>query len=97
VTYAQGTDDGFKADVLYCYDLELPADFQPIGMDGEMESFELLPLPEAAALVRDTTEFKPNCSLVVLDFLVRHGVVGPEHPEYLDIVGGLHAALDPPL
>jgi hypothetical protein len=34
---------------------------------------------------------------VVLDFLVRHGVVGPDHPEYLDIVSGLHPALDPPM
>jgi hypothetical protein len=35
--------------------------------------------------------------LVVLDFLVRHGVVTPDHPEYLEIVGGLRSALDPPL
>ena len=56
-----------------------------------------MPLPEVAALVRDTTDFKPNCNLVVLDFLVRHGVVGPDHPEYLEIVGGLRSALDPPL
>jgi 8-oxo-dGTP pyrophosphatase MutT (NUDIX family) len=97
VTYAHATEDGFKADVLYCYDLALPDDFEPRCMDGEVEGFELLPLPDVAALVRDTAEFKPNCSLVVLDFLVRHGVVGPEHPEYLEIVGGLHAGLDPPL
>ena len=97
VTYAHASGAGFKPDVLYCYDLELPGDFAPRCMDGEVEAFELLPLPEVAALVRDTTEFKPNCNLVVLDFLVRHGVVGPEHPEYLEIVGGLHAALDPPL
>jgi hypothetical protein len=66
-------------------------------MDGEVEGFELLALAEVAALVRDTTALKPNCNLVVLDFLVRHGVVGPEHPEYLEIVCGLHATLDPPL
>jgi len=97
VTYAHASENGFKPDVLYCYDLELPADFAPRCMDGEVEGFELLPLAEVAALVRDTAEFKPNCNLVVIDFLVRHGVVGPDHPEYLEIVGGLHAALDPPL
>jgi 8-oxo-dGTP pyrophosphatase MutT (NUDIX family) len=97
VTYAHASENGFKPDVLFCYDLELPADFVPRCMDGEVEGFELLPLAEVVALVRDTTEMKPNCNLVVLDFLVRHGVVGPEHPEYLEIVGGLHAALDPPL
>jgi 8-oxo-dGTP pyrophosphatase MutT (NUDIX family) len=97
VTYAYASDEGFKPDVLYCYDLELPADFEPRCMDGEVESFELMPLDDVAALVRDTTQFKPNCNLVVLDFLVRHGVVTPDHPEYLEIVGGLRSALDPPL
>ena len=97
VTYAHASENGFKPDVLYCYDLELPADFAPRCMDGEVEGFELLPLAEVAALVRDTAEFKPNCNLVVIDFLVRLGVVGPDHPEYLEIVGGLRAALDPPL
>ena len=88
---------GFKPDVLYCYDLALPEDFVPGCQDGEVEDFVLWPIDEVARRVRDTTDFKPNCSLVVLDFLVRHGVIGPEHPEYLDITGGLHSALDPPL
>ena len=97
VTYSHVSDHGFKPDVLYCYDLELPEDFVPQCQDGEVESFGLWPIDEIAQLVRDTTEFKPNCNLVVLDFLVRHGVIGPEHPDYLAIVSGLHATLDPPL
>jgi len=97
VTYAQVAAQGFKPDVLYCYDLELPADFVPRCTDGEVEAFHLLPVGEVARRVADTEEFKPNCNLVVLDFLVRHGVVGPDHPEYLDIVSGLHPALDPPM
>ncbi|MCU0767230.1 MAG: DUF4743 domain-containing protein [Gammaproteobacteria bacterium] len=97
VTYAHATEEGFKPDVLYCYDLELPADFAPRCTDGEVAAFHLLPVEEVARRVADTEEFKPNCNLVVLDFLVRHGVVGPDHPEYLDIVSGLHPALDPPM
>ncbi len=97
VTYGHASRAGFKPDVLYCYDLALPEDFVPECRDGEVEDFALWPIDEVARRVRDTTDFKPNCSLVVLDFLVRHGVIGPEHPEYLDIVGGLHSTLDPPL
>jgi isopentenyldiphosphate isomerase len=97
VTYAHVTAQGFKPDVLYCYDLELPADFAPRCTDGEVAAFHLWPVEEVARRVADTEEFKPNCNLVVLDFLVRHGVVGPDHPEYLDIVSGLHPALDPPM
>jgi hypothetical protein len=32
----------------------------------------------------------------VIDFLVRHGLIAAEHPDYLDIVGALHGVLDPP-
>lgn len=97
VTYTHVTAQGFKPDVLYCYDLALPAGFVPRCTDGEVAEFHLWPVEEVARRVADTEEFKPNCNLVVLDFLVRHGVVGPDHPEYLDIVSGLHPALDPPM
>jgi hypothetical protein len=33
--------------------------------------------------------FKPNINLVVIDFLVRHGILTPETPGYLHIVAGL--------
>lgn len=30
-----------------------------------------------------TDEFKPNCALVVLDFMIRHGLVTPDNGEVL--------------
>ena len=72
---------------------EVPADFHPRPVDGEVERFELLPLAEVAELVRDTERFKFNCNLVILDFLVRHGWFRPEDPDYLPLVAGLHRAL----
>ena len=32
--------DQLKNDVLFCYDLELPWDFEPVAVDGEVEGFE---------------------------------------------------------
>lgn len=32
-----------------------------------------LPISEVARLVRETTDFKTNCNLVIIDFLIRHG------------------------
>jgi isopentenyldiphosphate isomerase len=93
LTYCRATATGLKSDIVYCYDLELPADFEPRCTDGEVESFRLLPLEEVQALVRDTEAFKLNCSLVIIDFLIRHGYLGPEHPEYLELVRGLHPDL----
>jgi hypothetical protein len=30
--------------------------------------------------------YKPNCNLVVIDFLVRHGVISCDSPRYLELV-----------
>lgn len=90
VSYTMETAEGLKPDVLFNYDLELPPDFVPRNTDGEVESFHLMPIEEVAEIVRDTREFKFNCNLVVIDFLVRHGVIGPEDPDYLEIVRRLH-------
>ncbi len=89
VSYNRVAKRGFRPDLLYCYDLELSPDFTPRNTDGEVESFHLLPLEEVARLVRETDEFKLNCNLVVIDFLVRHGFLQPDHPEYLELVLGL--------
>lgn len=36
VSYVSMSDEGLKPDVLFCYDLQLPADFVPIPQDGEV-------------------------------------------------------------
>ena len=89
ISYCMEAPEGLKPDVMFCYDLELPADFLPTNTDGEIDSFELMPVGEVAALVHDTQEFKFNCNLVIIDFLLRHGVIPPEHSDYLDLQKGL--------
>uniref|UniRef100_A0A0E0QPP6 Nudix hydrolase domain-containing protein n=1 Tax=Oryza rufipogon TaxID=4529 RepID=A0A0E0QPP6_ORYRU len=64
----------YKRDVLFCYDLKLPPDFVPNNEDGEVDSFRLIPIPHAANIIRRTHFFKPNCNLVIIDFLFRHGL-----------------------
>ncbi|KAK9819470.1 hypothetical protein WJX74_010523 [Apatococcus lobatus] len=89
VSYTADQPEGCKRDVLFCYDLELPQDFQPEPKDGEVESFQRMPLQQVAELVSNTQEFKINCNLVIIDFLVRHGFLTPEHHGYLSLVSGL--------
>jgi len=91
MSYRTRWGDGLKRDVLFLYDLELPADFVPRNTDGELDRFELWPLDRVAERVRDTDDFKFNCSLVVIDFLICHGRIAPDHPDYLEIVRGLHS------
>jgi isopentenyldiphosphate isomerase len=90
LTYCTETEVGLKPDTLYCYDLEIPREFIPSNSDGEVAEFMLLGVDEVARLVAQTDEFKLNCNLVVIDFLVRHGIINPELAGYLDLVQGLH-------
>jgi 8-oxo-dGTP pyrophosphatase MutT (NUDIX family) len=93
VSYCQDSARGLKPDVMYCYDLELPEDFVPRCTDGEVESFQRIPVLDVLALVRDSDQFKLNCNLVIIDFLIRHGLITPEEPDYLELVRGLRVRL----
>jgi hypothetical protein len=91
ITYRMERPEGLRCDVIYAYDLMLDPEFEPVNADGEVHAFHLWPIDKVAAIVRDTDDFKFNCSLVVIDFLIRHGYLAPDHPEYVDCVRGLRA------
>lgn len=93
LSYVMARGPGVRRDTLFCYDLELPADFVPYNADAEMQGFELWPLDKVADVVRDSDDFKFNCSLVAIDFLIRHGVIAPDHPDYHELIVGLHQPL----
>lgn len=91
ITYTMENDLGLKPDMMFCWDLELPVDFQPVNTDGEVAEFRLLPAAEVLDIVETTEEFKFNCNLVIIDFCIRHGVLPPEHPDYEAILKGLRS------
>jgi 8-oxo-dGTP pyrophosphatase MutT (NUDIX family) len=74
ITYAMDRPEGLRRDRLVCYDLVLPATFQPVATDGEVESFELWPLPRVLETVRDTDDFKFNVNLVLIALFQRLGL-----------------------
>ena len=90
ITYCTARPEGLRNDVLFVYDLELPGDFRPVNIDGEIDDFYLWTLDRVTETVRDSVAFKFNCALVVIDFLIRHGHIGPEDPDYVALVDGLH-------
>ena len=81
--------DGLNRHILHCFDLELPGDFVPRPVDGEVAEFLLLPAVEAAHIVETSRRFKFNCPLVIIDFLIRHGLIAPEHPDFKTLKNGL--------
>jgi 8-oxo-dGTP pyrophosphatase MutT (NUDIX family) len=82
VSYTLETDGGLRRDTLFCFDLELPGDFRPRNTDGEVAAFMRWPVERVAALVDGGDDFKFNCNLVIIQFLLRHGFIGPEHEDY---------------
>ncbi|GMT41262.1 MAG: DUF4743 domain-containing protein [bacterium] len=90
ISYIAESANGIKPDTLYCYDIELPEDFTPICTDGEVESFELIPINKVMEIVQNSEDFKPNCNLVILDFLIRHGLLDPDQVGYAELVNKLH-------
>lgn len=93
VRYCRDSERGLKPDTIYCYDLELPEGLVPRCNDDEVESFRLLPVAEVMHIIDSSDDFKLNCNLVVIDFLIRHGLLTPAHPHYLAIAGGLRTTL----
>jgi len=83
------TEHGLRHDLQFNYDLALPADFTPDNMDGEVAEFRHLPVAEIRRLLEETDDFMYDVALVLIDFLIRHGFIGPEHPDYLPLVAGL--------
>jgi 8-oxo-dGTP pyrophosphatase MutT (NUDIX family) len=94
LSYRMETPLGIRDDVMFVYDLDVPEDFTPHNRDGEIVRFELMPVATVLDRIRTTGDFKFNVNLVILDFALRHGVLKPDEPGYLDVANGLHRPLD---
>ncbi len=90
ISYCTERPEGLRRDVLFNYDLAIPEKFTPRNTDGEVEAFHLWPIAQVAETVRDGDDFKFNCALVIVDFLIRRGLIAPDHPDYIELRRGLH-------
>jgi 8-oxo-dGTP pyrophosphatase MutT (NUDIX family) len=94
VSYRMENKLGVRNDVLFIYDLDVPGGFTPRNSDGEIVAFSLMDAAEVVERVRASDDFKFNVNLVIIDFALRHGLVRPDDPDYLDLVAGLRRPLD---
>ena len=90
VSYKTVREEGLRNDILFNFDLEVPIDFAPKNNDGEVASFMLWEIEEVMHRLSDTDDFKFNSALVIIDFLVRHGFIDADDPDYFEVVTGLH-------
>ncbi len=96
VSYRGVDEEGrLKRDVIFCYDLRLPSNFEPVPVDGEVEGFELMDLDRICRVLEGTEpgpKFKPNVAVVIIDFLVRRGFISPDSAGYLELIYSLRRA-----
>ncbi|KAA0184369.1 Nudix hydrolase 20 chloroplastic [Fasciolopsis buskii] len=90
LSYVFEDERGVCPQVEYCFDLELPCDFVPVGADGEVDSFQLVSIAEVKELIF-SDRFKANSALVILDFLYRHKFIDPlSDPRHAEIQSLMH-------
>ncbi|KAH3877957.1 hypothetical protein DPMN_001836, partial [Dreissena polymorpha] len=97
ISYCYKDKRGILPETEFVYDLEVSPDFVPKSGDGEMSMFYQLTMEEVQQKII-AEEFKPNCALVIVDFMVRHGLLTPdEEPYYSYIIERMHVNIQPPL
>jgi isopentenyldiphosphate isomerase len=85
---------GCQHQVQYLYEMEIGEDLVPKPGDGEVESFTLMSLEEVR-MALSNGEFKLNCAMTWLAYLIRHGVINAENEENLvEICARLHRKHD---
>ena len=84
---------GLLPNMDYCFDIEFPHNWEPQCQDGEVLNFNLM----STDMVLDKLkkgEFTSNATIVMLDFLIRHGIITPEsEPDYVEICLSLKRSL----
>lgn len=81
---------GCQLQTQYLYEMELQADIVPRIGDGEVAELALMTIKEVRDSMRNG-EFKLNCNMTWLAFLIRHGHLAAENePDFLEICARLH-------
>jgi 8-oxo-dGTP pyrophosphatase MutT (NUDIX family) len=84
--------DGLQRETIYVHDLWLPANFVPANQDGEAVEHRLCGPADILAVVA-TDDVTADASLVIVDFLLRHGHVPPDDPSFAALDALRHPAL----
>ncbi|KAI5864331.1 NUDIX hydrolase domain-like protein [Durotheca rogersii] len=100
LTYISTTTDPFPGEkglvipnIIYVYDLELPGNVVPKPNDDEVQEFYLMAVPDVQRALLDG-EFKPDSAVMIIDFLIRHGILTADNEEDLvEITTRLHRRL----
>ena len=83
----------FTPEVQFTYEMELPPDITPLPGDNEAEEITFMTINKLRSALA-AGEFTPANGCIVLDFLIRHGLITYEQEkDYIEIVSRLHRPL----
>ena len=92
--------DGLQRETIFVHDLALPAAFLPAAQDGEVVDWRLVSLADAARFAANAEGpdvVTADASLVIVDCLIRRGMIAPDLPDFLALEALRHPPLQPAL
>ncbi|XP_060074292.1 uncharacterized protein LOC132554015 [Ylistrum balloti] len=93
ISYIYEDERGFFPECEYTFDMLLPDTFTPVNSDGEVSHFELMSMEKVKEMIIGE-EFKPNSALVIVDFLIRHGLITTDNePNLCHLIEMMHVPL----
>jgi len=94
VSYNMQAGTTLRRKILYVYDLYLPNSFIPLPNDNEVKKFDLIPIDTVMEIVKNRPHaFKYNCNLVIIDFLIREGLINDDNEDFRKLVEGLRCPI----
>jgi 8-oxo-dGTP pyrophosphatase MutT (NUDIX family) len=79
-------DEGLHHEIMFAHDLMLPESFTPQNQDGEVAEFLCVSMPHLMGMLEHGANFTIDAALVIVDFLVRHGHLGADRDDYLQLI-----------
>jgi 8-oxo-dGTP pyrophosphatase MutT (NUDIX family) len=79
-------DEGLHHEIMFVHDLLLNANFEPQNQDGEVAEFSCHPITEVLQMLETPAQFTVDAALVIIDCLIRRGIIGPERDDYLELI-----------
>ncbi|XP_033728823.1 nudix hydrolase 24, chloroplastic-like [Pecten maximus] len=93
ISYIYEDERGIFPECEFTFDMLLPETFIPVNADGEVDHFELMSMEKIKEMIIDE-EFKPNSALVIMDFMIRHGLITTENePNLCYLIEMMHIPL----
>jgi 8-oxo-dGTP pyrophosphatase MutT (NUDIX family) len=89
--------DGLQRETIFVHDLVVPREFLPASQDGEAVEHRLISVTEAAQLIANTDGpevVTADASLVIVDYLLRHGMIPADAPDYLALEALRHPQIE---